>query len=90
MGAIVAKVGPVGLTILLIVWTIVVSPYSKYGDNWAVYPAVFILPAVLIWHAILIYIGKPRSFFIVYGLVHSAVLFIAWMYCLMKITKDSL
>lgn len=80
---------PVGLTILLIIWTILVSPYSKYGDNWAIYPAVIVLPFAVIWHVYLIFTQQPRSGFILYAIGHIALLFFIWIYCLMKISKDS-
>ncbi len=89
-GDTVRKLGPIGLTVLLIIWTIVVSPYSRYGDNWAVYPAVLVLPVALIWHVALVFLEKPRYVFVLYGFVHLAILFAIWMYCLMKISKDVL
>jgi hypothetical protein len=81
---------PVFLTLFLIVWTILVSPYSKYGDNWAIYPALLVLPIVVIWHVYLIVTQQPRSSFVLYGAVHSIGLFAIWIYCLMKISKDAL
>jgi len=90
MGENIVRFGPIGLTGFLIIWTIIVSPYSKYGDNWAIYPALLVLPAVLIWHVVLIFLEKPRSAFVLYGIIHFVILFVIWMYCLMKISKDAL
>ena len=84
------KYGPLLCTLFLVVWTMVVSPYSRYGDNWAVYPALAVLPIVIIWHIVLVVLEKSKGAFIAYGLVHTAILFAVLMYCLMKITKDSL
>jgi len=84
------KYGPLLLTVFLIIWTIVVSPYSKYGNDWAVYPALAVLPIVVIWHSVLVILEKSKGVFIAYGLVHTAILFVIWVYCLMKISKDSL
>jgi hypothetical protein len=84
------RYGPIGLTLILILWTVFVSPHSKYGDNWAIYPALAIFPLAVIWHIVLVFIEKSKSMFITYGLVHLAILLAIWMYCLMKISKDSL
>ena len=81
---------PVILTVTLILWTIAVSPHSKYGDNWAIYPAVFILPIVIFWHVGLIIAYRPRIHFFLYGLLHTLILFVIWMICIMRISKDSL
>ena len=84
------RFGPVGLTVFLILWTIIVSPYSKYGDNWAIYPALPILPIVVIWHLVLFFIEKEKKVVILYGFIHISILIVIWLYCLMKISKDSL
>ena len=84
------RLAPLGFTVLLILWTAIVSPYSKYGDSWAIYPAVGVLPLVLCWHIYLVISQYPRSTFITYGLVHVGILFVIWIMCLMKISKDAL
>lgn len=81
---------PVGLSILLILWTTLVSPYSSYGDKWAIYPAIAVLPIVLLWHVYLGITQRPRATFVAYGVVHVGILFVVWIYCLMKISKDAL
>ena len=90
MGNVMIRLAPVGFTVLLILWTALVSPYSKYGDNWAIYPAVGVLPLVLFWHVYLVISQHPRSTFFTYGLVHMGILFVIWIICLMKISKDAL
>ncbi len=90
MGETIARFGPIGLTVFLIIWTIIVSPYSKYGDNWAIYPELLVFPAFLIWDVALIFFEIPRSEFMLYGIIPLVILFVIWMYCLMKISKDAL
>jgi len=46
---------PLILSGFLILWTLLVSPHSKYGDNWAIMPALAIYPAVIILHVILFF-----------------------------------
>jgi len=43
---------PVIVTVALVVWTVLVSPHSKYGDNWAIWAAVLAFPIALIWHIV--------------------------------------
>jgi len=84
------KYGPVALTCLLVAWTVSVSPYSKYGDNWAVYPALAVLPVAFVWHGYLIIAERFRLGIVLYGVGHILVLVVIWIYCLMKISKDAL
>ena len=81
---------PVALTVALVLWTILVSPYSKYGDNWAIYPALLVFPLVVLWHIGLLILSRPKMFLFIYGLLHVLILFYVWLLCMMKISKDSL
>jgi hypothetical protein len=81
---------PVGATALLILWTLLVSPYSKYGDIWAIGPALLMLPLVIGLHLLLAYKARWSSRFVVYGALHCALFFAIWIACLMAISKDSL
>ncbi len=81
---------PLILSGFLILWTLLVSPHSKYGDNWAIMPALAIYPAVIILHVILFFKRPSKGAMIAYGLAHCAVLFFVWLWCLMSISKDSL
>jgi hypothetical protein len=81
---------PVFLTILLIVWTKIVSPFSKYGDAWAIYPAFFIFPLSVLWHFGLVFFETQKIGFFIYGAVHTFILFYIWLYCLTMISKDAL
>jgi hypothetical protein len=80
---------PLWLTLLLIAWTAAVYWYSHY-DSWQIYPALAILPVAIIIHAILIYMNKPRSFSILFAVLHMIALVPLWIGCLMLISKDSL
>ena len=81
---------PMFLTAILILWTILVSPYSKYGDTWAIMPALVAAPLVLGLHILVAYRNKWRMDVIVYGLVHCILFFVIWLGCLMRISKDSI
>jgi hypothetical protein len=84
------RILPLVLTILLVCWTALVSPFSKYGDNWAIYPALIVLPLTVLVHGWLIIANKPAMPFVAYAATHIPFQFVIWIYCLMKISKDSL
>jgi hypothetical protein len=81
---------PIALTALLLCWTALVSPYSKYGDNWAIVPAILALPLVIATHIALLMREGWRAQFIAYGVLHTGLFFILWIWCLMHISKDAL
>ena len=85
-------IGPVFFTISILVWTVGVSPYTNYGDNWALYPVLAAAIAVILWHIYLIVRpgGVSRSTYAYYGAGHTLILFGAVMWSLMKISKDAL
>lgn len=80
---------PVLFTAILIAWTAAVHDYSRYG-SWQAYPALAVLPLVVIWHMLLIIRGKPRMPLVFYAVAHCAILVPVWISCLMLISKDSL
>jgi hypothetical protein len=81
---------PLIFTGVLFLWTWIVSPYSEYGDNWAVIPAVVLFFAVIGWHVALIITQEQKSILAVYAVLHVGLLFYPWIYCLTSISKDSL
>ena len=82
---------PILVTILLVIWTAAVSPYSKYGDAWAIYPAFLALPTVLIWHGVLVFMLRGhRKTAIAVAASHCAALVPIWFTCLVLISKDSI
>jgi len=81
---------PLGVTALLVLWTLYVSPHSNYGDSWAIDPAL-VAPALVVGiHVLLAYKARWRSRFIAYGILHCAIFFYIWIWSLMMISKDSL
>jgi predicted ferric reductase len=81
---------PLIFTVLLIVWTLAVAPFTKYGD-WRIYPALFLAPMVLIVHILLIASRKgARLGFLFYAIMHGTIFFVIWTGCLMWISKDFL
>jgi hypothetical protein len=82
---------PILGTILLVIWTLVVSPYSKYGDAWAICPALLALPAVLIWHGALVFLLRHyRRTAALVAACHVGLVLPIWFWSLMLISKDSL
>ena len=81
---------PLLLTVLLILWTLAVAPFTKYGD-WQVYPALLIAPIVLVAHILLIALRKgARLGLLLYAIIHGAIFSVVWMGCIMWISKDCL
>ena len=81
---------PVLGSLFLIIWTAIVSPFSKYGDYWALLPALFVFPVVLIIHIVMIVKGNWQAKLVWFGVSHVTILFFIWVFCLMLISKDSL
>ena len=82
---------PVLLTGVLVVWTAAVYPFSVYGDNWSIWPALIVLPIIVIWHTALVFkLRGHRKPALVASLAHLCVLVPLWIACLMLISKDSL
>jgi hypothetical protein len=80
---------PLGLTALLIAWTGLVYKQSGYG-TWHIYPALAILPLVIVSHAALVWTSNPRLPAFRIAAAHVVVLIPIWLGCLMLISKDSL
>ncbi len=81
---------PIICTIFLVLWTALVQPYSKYGDYWAVIPALLTLPIAFGLHIYVAYKGGWSISSILFGIIHVPILFVIWIKCLMLISKDSL
>ncbi len=81
---------PIYLTIVLIIWTMIVKPYSKYGDYWAIDPAIILFPIVFIIHIIIMYKKEFKMKYVIYSLVHLTIFFSIWLMCLALISKDSI
>jgi hypothetical protein len=81
---------PICCTLLLVIWTASVYRFSKYGDNWAVWPALLMCPLFLATHIYLIVRRQPRSTYWIYAGVDAVFFVVIWIYALMVISKDSL
>jgi len=81
---------PIAGTLLLLIWTASVYRFSKYGDGWAFWPAMLILPFILLAHVVLIVRRKPRWPYIIYAVIHATFFIPLWFGSLMLISKDSL
>lgn len=88
---ILSRFSPVLVTALLCLWTMAVCPFSKYGDNWAIVPAL-VAPLVVLTAHIRLSIVDTWSPVVLwsYALVHAGILFPLWILCLMLISKDGL
>jgi len=76
---------------VLVLWTAAVYSFSGYGDAWAIWPALAVLPIVAIWHAVLVFRlqGFRKAALLAAG-GHLLFLVPLWFVCLMLISKDSL
>ena len=81
---------PIFLDALLIAWTLIVSPFSQYGDVWAVYPPLILAAVVVLSHVGLVIYCKPRRLFLLYALAHLSLFFVLLIFCLFMLSKDSL
>ena len=79
---------PLLLTVLLLIWTLTTTPFTSFGNRWAVYPALAILPLTLVSHIALIVARRPRLPFLLYALVHMPIQVYVWQLCLILISKD--
>jgi hypothetical protein len=85
-----ARYLPLVLTGFLILWTAAVYQFARYGDKWAIYPALAVFPATLLVHAWVVFVSRPRARALLYALIHLALQFVIWLGCLMLISKDAL
>ena len=81
---------PIYGSIFLVLWTVIVSPWSRYGDGWAIFPALFVFPAALCVHIFLLFKSGWKIKMALYGMVHLMLLFVISIACFMLISKDSL
>jgi hypothetical protein len=81
---------PVLLTALLICWTLLVSPHTKYGDTWALVPILLVFISVIAVHVVLLFKGGWTVGLIIYGLLHIALVLALSFWSLTLISKDSL
>lgn len=81
---------PIYANLFVIAWTMMVSPYTKYGDLWAMLPVfVSFLIAVLV-HLYLVWKAKRRFKMLAYGFLHMLLFSYILLSSLMLISKDAL
>ena len=83
---------PVGLLILVPAWTIIISPFISYRDNWAIYPILVTALIIVSWHIYLIVSPGtiPRWKLMIYGLVNLSLFSQAALWAMMKVSKESI
>ena len=81
---------PIYGSIFLVLWTVMVYPWSEYGDYWAILPAFLVFPIVLFLHILLLFKNGCQAKLVFYGVIHLFFLFVISIACLMLISKDSL
>ena len=83
--------GPVSVSVLMVLWTIAVSPTTSLNDSWATWPVIAMLPAVLLWHVVVVAVVRGyRGLASVIAVYHLSVFSLLWLGCLMQISKSSL
>jgi len=81
---------PVFLTVAILLWTVAITSFTKYGDNWALYPILVLDLIIVVWHVGLIIVEPRKLPFVAYGIVHLVALVGITIVCLMLISKDSI
>ena len=81
---------PLAVTTGVAIWTAIISPHTQYGDNWAVYPVPIAFLVVLGLHGLLLVRSPLRIAMAAYALVHVVVWVPFGLWCMMRISKDSL
>ena len=81
---------PVILSALVIVWTLAVQAFTRYGDNWALWPVILALPVAAGVHIYLVATLRPKWPLVGYAAVHLLALLLIVTICVMRVSKDSL
>ena len=83
-------IGPLALNLVCFMWALMISPYTSYGDSWAINPVLAIAVIVVTCHIALIFVVKRKIMPILYAVLYLPSSVYLWIYCLMKISKDFL
>jgi hypothetical protein len=84
------KYWPIILTVLLICWTLIVSPFTSYGDRWALIPVLVVFASVVAIHLRRLFKEGWTSGEVIYGILSVGILFLVSIWSLTLISKDSL
>lgn len=83
--------GPIFLTVVMILWMIVVYPHTTGQDKWATYPVFFLIFVLIGYHGFLMVVDRKRRYLLMgYGILHMLFFFYFWILALTVISKDSL
>jgi hypothetical protein len=84
------RVIPLAFTALAVVWTAIISRFTKFGDDWAAIPLFAIFIVTIIAHVSLVIVSRRKLPLVAYGAIH--VLFQGWLltYCIIIVTKNAL
>jgi len=85
-------IAPIGASLFVLVWSLAINPYTKYGDNWALIPVFLSAVFVVGWHFYLVIFpgSRARTILTLYGLGHILLFGYLFMLALMWISKGSL
>lgn len=78
------------LTVIVVVWTVIVSRFTTFGDDWAAYPILLVFVVTLILHVWLVVVHQPKGPLVLFGAVHLLVQATIFPYCIIIITKNAL
>ena len=83
---------PLGLTVVSVIWTAVLAPFTKYGvGDWAVIPLLMMFVSTVAWYGWILISGRESRLLVLgVGTLHLVVFFFITLWCLTFITKDSL
>lgn len=83
---------PVCASLLVLIWSLFIRPFTSYGDDWALIPVFIAAIFVVGWHIFLLFRpGKfSRASILFYGFVHLGIFAYIFLLSLMWISKDSL
>ena len=83
-------IGLLALNMVCAMWACMVSPYTSYGDSWAIYPVLGMGVFVVVCHVALIFVTKRKMIAILYAVLYLPASVYLWPFCLTIISKDSL
>lgn len=87
---VVVKLAPLMLTAIVIIWTMIISRFTTYGDEWAAYPILVVFVITLILHVWFVVALQPKVPLVLYGVLHLLIQAAIFLYCIIIITKNAL
>ncbi len=83
---------PIACSLLVFLWAFVISPYTQYGNNWAIYPVLLAAFVIIGLHVFLVVLPRniARWKLVIYGICHLTLFSQILLFALMLISKDGL